>query len=493
MVKKYPPKKIVNTAPIKEQQKLNLNWSEYQKDIFRDIANGTGNTIVIARAGSAKTTSLVEGSKYIPKGKKSLFCAFNKSIQEELRLKLGNFIECLTLHALGFRGIRQRFGNVELNNRKTWSIVETLVEEPKQNYDLIDGVCKTVSLCKATLANTTEMIEKLIIDFDIDLCNIPVEEFVKLVFLALKLGIEKTDVIDFDDMIFLPLIYKINVGSYEMIFVDEAHDLNKSQIELALSALKPDGRIIVVMDPNQAIYAWRGADSSMLDNLKQRLSPKELPLPICYRCPKKVIEAAKQFVPDIQAYDQAEEGTIQNITFPDLYKLSKPGSYVISRYNAPLVKHCMGFLKRMMPANILGRDIGNNLSKLIKRSKKKTIKDFLSWLDNWEKLEKEKLLAKYPNADTDGITDKAECLYNLCEDMVSLDQVKDNIEKLFKDNGESGITLFSSIHRIKGKENKNVFILADTLRKSSQEELNIEYVAITRSMENLYYVWKKLP
>lgn len=111
--------------------KQKINWSLYQKDIFKDIANGDGNTIIIARAGSAKTSSIVEGSKYIPKGKRALFCAFNKVIKEELKSKLKKNIECLTLHSLGFRSIKSRFSNVELNNRKCWNIVESIIEDPK--------------------------------------------------------------------------------------------------------------------------------------------------------------------------------------------------------------------------------------------------------------------------------------------------------------------------------------------------------------------------
>src|SRR5271165_2210458 len=95
---KFPPKKPDNSHIIKPIVKH--NWSDYQKAIFRNIATGTGNLIVIARAGSAKTSTLVEGSRYIPKGKKSLFCAFNKHIQEELKSRLGSYIECSTLHSL---------------------------------------------------------------------------------------------------------------------------------------------------------------------------------------------------------------------------------------------------------------------------------------------------------------------------------------------------------------------------------------------------------
>ena len=78
----------------------------------------------------------------------------------------------------------------------------------------------------------------------------------------------------------------------------------------------------------------------------------------------------------------------------------------------------------------------------------------------------------------------------LCEDASTIEEVKKNIVNLFKDNEEKSIVLFSTVHKIKGKEADNVFVLADTLRSSNEEELNIKYVSFTRSMKKLYLVRK---
>lgn len=364
-------------------------WSEYQKNIFKDIYSGVGNTLVTARAGSSKTTSLVEGSKYIPKGNKTLFCAFNKSIQEELKSRLSERIECLTLHSLGFRGIRQRFGNVELNNYKCQDIVTDFFAFPKEDADLIDSICKTVSLSKANLVDTPDKIEELIDYYDIDLCETELKEFIPYVCKALRLCKEKTEVIDFNDMVWFPFVYRINVGKYDYVFIDEAHDLNKCQIELALSAVKPNGRVIAVLDTRQAIYSFAGADSKVYENLKSRLNPKELTLPICYRCPKKVVELAQTLVPDILPYENNIDGEIIDLKLFDLIKTAKPGDYVLSRYNAPLIKSCMNFIKNRVPANILGRDVGDGLLYLIKKSKRKLLKIFWNGLVNGKNLKKQ--------------------------------------------------------------------------------------------------------
>lgn len=489
--------KKINKFPLKKQDnshlihaKIKNEWSSWQKNIFKDIAKGEGNTIIIARAGCAKTSSLVEGSKYIPKGKKSLFCAFNKSIQEELSTKLGSYVECLTLHSLGFRGIKQRFGKVELDNYKCTNIVENLIGNKKNNYDLIDNIVKTVGFCKSNLVDTPTKIDQLIDEYDIDLCDVEISQFIKYVCQSLRLCKEKTSIIDFNDMIYFPFVYNINVGKYDYVFIDESQDMSKCMIELALSASKTNGRVIAVLDPRQAIYSFMGADHKVLDNLKQRLNPHELKLPICYRCPKKVVELAQTIVSDIEAYEKSIDGDIIDIDILDMKKYAKPGDYVISRFNAPLIKNCFQFLKYNIPANILGRDIGDGLSYLIKKSKKKNVIDLLKWISNWEKQEKEKLLIKYPKCNTDTISDKAECIKMLCEDTDSIEDVNNNLKTLFSDGNEKNIVLFSSIHKIKGKEANNVFVLVDTLRSSSEEELNIQYIAYTRAKQKLYLVKK---
>ena len=62
--------------------------SEYQKEIFDFIKHGVGNAVIDAKAGSGKTTTMVEGIKYVPKDMKAIFVAFNKSICEELEERL---------------------------------------------------------------------------------------------------------------------------------------------------------------------------------------------------------------------------------------------------------------------------------------------------------------------------------------------------------------------------------------------------------------------
>ena len=77
-------------------------WSSYQEAIFKNIAEGKGHTVVKARAGSGKTTTIMEALNHIPphvrREQVALF-AFNKEIAETLKSKAPAGVKVSTLVA----------------------------------------------------------------------------------------------------------------------------------------------------------------------------------------------------------------------------------------------------------------------------------------------------------------------------------------------------------------------------------------------------------
>jgi DNA helicase-2/ATP-dependent DNA helicase PcrA len=490
---KYPPKKPNNSHIIVPRQKL--DWSPFQKAIFKNIALDSGHLVVEAYAGSSKTTSIIESFRYVPKGKKVLGLAFNKIIQEEFRQRSPSYADIFTFHSLGFRAIKQRFGNaVELDDNKVFNIVKSLVSD-EWDYDLITNICDTVAFCKYGLQDAPNQIDQIISNFGIDLCEMDRKQFIGVVIKALGLDKLQTDKIDFNDMCWFPFVYNLPLGQYDYVYVDEAQDLNKSQLVMAKKACKIGGRIVMVLDPYQALYSWRMADTSILAEIKQQSGTKILPLPISYRCPKKVIELAQNWVPDITCPDAAPDGEILDISLNELYTLAKPGCFILSRTNAPMIKICMALIRNGIKANIRGRDVGKQLSYLIKKSKKKQIPAFLKWLEEWKDSEIAKLKEK--NINPENVLDRQECLINLCEECRTLDEVAKKVDELFNDSDENNIVILSTVHRAKGLERNDVFLLKWTFRAwfdkmhlidKPNEEGNIAYVGATRSKKRLFVV-----
>jgi len=470
--------------------------SPFQKAIYYNVAKEKGHLIVEALAGSGKTTTLIESFKFVPRGKKTIALAFNKIIQEELKSRAPSYVEALTFHSLGLRAIKQRFGAVTTDWYKIDNIIKDI--DKKIEHDLADNIKATVEQCRNALIDHPKGIDALISQFGIDTCEMDRKEFILFVIKVLTKDKSITDIIDFGDMCYFPFVYNLNLGKYDYVYVDEYQDLNKAQLVMAKKCANPiGGRIIIFGDRYQDLYSWRGSDSTLVEELKEETDTKILTLPISYRCPVAITTLARSWARDIQPTTWAKQGSIDNITLTKLYQIIKPGCFVLSRTNAPLIKVCMALIRQGTRANIRGRDIGSQLSSLIKKSKKKQIPAFLKWLENWKDEEVEKLRAKKMNPEN--VLDRVECLTNLCDELSSLEEVKKKIDELFNDTDEKSIVILSSVHRAKGLEREVVYLLKWTFRAwldnvphgmTENEEMNIAYVAATRTKDALHLVHK---
>ena len=63
--------------------------NKYHQAIYDFISDGEGNAVINAVAGSVKTTTIINALDIISPDKSVLFLAFNKSIVEELKNKIG--------------------------------------------------------------------------------------------------------------------------------------------------------------------------------------------------------------------------------------------------------------------------------------------------------------------------------------------------------------------------------------------------------------------
>jgi DNA helicase-2/ATP-dependent DNA helicase PcrA len=469
-------------------------WSNFQQAIFRDVAEGEGHTVVLARAGSGKTSTIMHALTMIPNGLTTLVCAFNKSIEKELASrvqKAGLSVEVKTLHAFGLRAISRAF-RPQINEYKVRDILEKLVPGDDKR-ERRDEMRKCISLCKGNLVERDDLdaVDGVCIDYGIDSGDDPKDRiaFCKIVLDAMDRCARDTKTVDFDDMVWLPVVLGLNVWQFDRVFVDETQDLNAAQIELMLMACAEGGRICVVGDDRQAIYGFRGADSSAIPNLIRRLDAKTLPLSVTYRCARKIVDIATQIVPDFEAAPNAKDGEVIETSELDIAEKARPGDFVLSRTNAPLVKHCLALLARGTAAAIQGRDVSVQLLKVVKKSKAKTIPDLAGWLREWRVRECERLLRKDPDVDTTRITDVANCIDVLCEGETSIASVTAKIQALFSDTDETRRVTLSTTHKAKGLERERAWVLADTYRPTrSTEEANLWYVAVTRAKNTLFLV-----
>jgi superfamily I DNA/RNA helicase len=496
-------------------------WSPQQEAVFEEFRTGRGHLVVRARAGTGKTTTVVHGVGLAPE-KKVLMCAFNKAIAEELTRRITKVgVEAKTLHSVGFAFVRRQWGptcrpDADRGFQLAQKVTGGPGVAPRPMVKLVAALAAKAKGC-CPLAPTQGQLLDLMVRFDLE-PDLEWEEEgwtpARVAQLAAKAmdaaAVPNTDMagrplpstVDFDDMLFVAVRQRLLRPWYDLVVVDEAQDMNATQILIAQGVCRKGGRIIVVGDDRQAIYGFRGADSRSIDRLKAELSAKELPLTVTYRCPKDVVALAQALVPDFHAAPEAPRGKVRNFGLELLHagKDVLPGDFVLSRTNAPLVTACLRLLRAGVRARIAGREIGKGILALIDRLHARDLPDLSRALVEWKRKEvlrvaglcgdNEDLL----EAKVQELEDTVETLAALTEGLSSIPELKARVESLFADDGRPSVVC-STVHKAKGLEAERVFVLADTIKAwtGTDEEANIAYVAITRAKAELVLVYKTPP
>jgi superfamily I DNA/RNA helicase len=145
---------------------------------------------------------------------------------------------------------------------------------------------------------------------------------------------------------------------------------------------------------------------------------------------------------------------------------------------------------------IRGRDIGVNLTTLVKKYKKSTsIKDFTVWLNQYEQREVDKLIALNKMNQVDLLQDKCTCIILLADGLDTVQSLIARIESIFSD--EISGTVFSTVHKIKGQEADTVYLLnphkiphkmavKSGLQWQLDQEYNLDFIARTRNKQAFY-------
>lgn len=486
------------------------NWSTQQLDVFDWFSSGRKtNLIVRARAGTGKTTTILEGTNRAPDAS-ALLCAFNKSIATELKTRLKNpKATAQTLHSVGYAAVRSAWQGIHPCDRSQRADDLTNSVCPGMTPDVIKRLVTTLhNKAREMAPHATKLgdITDLLYRFE---CEPEArwrasgydEKWIETKALeAMELAARVKPVrtgIDFADMIFLPVRNGWLFPQYELVVVDEAQDMTLAQLEIAQGVCK--GRMCIVGDDRQAIYGFRGADSGSLDRLKRELNAEELGLTTTYRCGRAIVAVASRLVPDFKAGEKNPDGLVTSLPMGKLLESVQLGDFILSRLNAPLVGVAMSLLRGGKRARIAGRDIGTGLRVILRKLSKNAtdVNTLLAEIVKWEEAEIARLVAAGREGQVDGIRDKAETLIAICDGADSLKSVEERIEALFTDDGlgTAGVITCSSIHKAKGREADRVFVLVDTLylRGRNQEEENLEYVAVTRAKKELIAVAEGLP
>lgn len=510
------------------------NLTTEQLQFLAECSDTNNNIILDAKAGSGKTFSLIEALGRLAGDK--LFMAYNRSIADEIKLRVSakgmlfaSTVAVSTVHSHGLKAFNASGLRAKTLSGKLSFMLDDMT---KGRYSDTDPIYRNL----AKIRNLTSMAKSAgfglnvaaesfpSIDSEMDwydladhfnieedlVGDISLDTVIELSIKLLKASNARTNSIDFDDMIYLPLLLDLKIPKYDAVLLDEAQDINATRRELAFRSMKPDGRIIAVGDPNQAIYGFTGADVASLEKIGTRAKAVVLPLSVCWRCDAEIIKSAQQQVPEIQARPGAPDGSVLSIDFEkgNFLSLPQPGDAILCRLNKPNVAVCLGLLRRGVRAKIEGRDLGKKLDDHLQRATQlyahQPLADSLLDLDTYEEGEVGKLVARNkPESTIALLEDEIDATRLIMERAIELNQqagypeFSTMLDSLFGDDVSGSFVVLSSVHKSKGREWPRVFILgyddympfpmAKMAWEKGQEQ-NLIYVAKTRAEKTLVLV-----
>jgi ATP-dependent DNA helicase UvrD/PcrA len=469
-----------------------------QQDIL-DAARGTQDNICVNALAGVGKTSLLEMLANRITNIPILYLAFNKRIVEEASKRLPGHVEMRTMNALGHRVWMQATGKrLIVDPQKMVNILKMQIEELPRSargecYEDFADTLRWLRFMKRdgwVPQDWLKVGKPLVTDWE-GYGEKPTELQAILIERGMSASIAQAYAgnIDFDDQVYMPVCFGGPWPKFPLVLCDEAQDL--SIINHAMFERLMYKRGIIVGDPWQSIYAFRGAVQGGMRKLVEQYSMREFPLSVTWRVPRLGVERAWFRVPHFKWAPEAPDGHIEALASWDADSIPDHAA-IICRNNAPLFRVAIRLLRAGRHVKLVGMDIGSGLLRIMKKLGPPTTPNAAiePLLDRWLRTE----LDKGKNEEI--AYEKYECLYALSirEDCTNLGQAIAYAEHLFKQQGP--IQLLSG-HKAKGLEWDTVYHLdpwripskyAQPDTEEWEQEMNVRYVVETRFKKELYLI-----
>lgn len=475
------------------------------------IINAKGNLCINAIAGSGKTTTILQYAANRPVDAKILYIAYNKSVKTEAQHKckkmgLSN-VRVETAHSLAYKHII-RNGNYSVNKRgyKTFDLTQILelraTGDPFVNFLLANHIAKLANyFCNSIALKVQDL------DYSTTLTDKKAKTFVKNHYQLIERGtreflakMENREIECTHDFYLKKFQLTNPVLNFDYILFDEGQDASPAMLDIFL---KQKAAKIIVGDIHQQIYAWRFAVNSL----------NQVPFPnynltTSFRFPPAIANLAnrilswKKYIDEkhipllIKGVGKTTDTKIRSkaiIARTNLGLLLKAIEYVVESKKAE---------KIYFEGNINSYTYAENGTSLydvlnLYLGKRNLIKDSLiKTMHSIEQLEN-----YIENTEDVQLAMMVRIVQEYGQKIpVILKEIKE--KHISTDDKETAEVIFSTVHRSKGMEYDAVYLVNDfiseeKIKKLSKnflkenyikinEEINLLYVAITRTKNHLF-------
>ena len=379
---------------INKENSVRLNKAQTEA-----VNTANGNLLIIASAGTGKTTTIVE--RYVNLVKN---CKFNpdeimmttftnkaaKDMLEKISKQTAKIPKYIgTMHSLFLKilrdnykeaGIKQNFTLLTEENDKKKIIREIIVKSGlKPTNDNVLYFTDSINRFKNAGINHEDLEE----NSDFEETNRLIEEAIGGEVIRVSPAIKKlrieiykgyqqklieSNMLDFDDILLLTYrlfdknekIKSIYSNKFKAIMVDEAQDLNVVQRNIL--ELLQNNNLCLIGDDCQNIYSWRGASNELIFKFDKK--HKKIMLEDNYRSNKEIIEAVNRIIKslsfkiDKKLKCTREKG--EKIRVKEFYAFDEEVDFLVSE-----AKQLIKDKERLEDISVLFRT--NNLGKQIER------------------------------------------------------------------------------------------------------------------------------
>ena len=281
----------------------------------KQAVESTARAIMIqAGPGTGKTRTLTAKIAFMVSEKIAdphdiLALTFTNKAAKELSQRIGVFLSktdsqvlAATFHGFCLGFLKEYLGfksNLMDDGLRLELISNALASVDKENFSgkkWARKMDRMISLCKQQLLGPEDDLSFVAEEVDIS-------SFRQVYTFFQELG-RKLNLVDFEDLIFLchqslsksqELLSKVQ-ARFQYIFVDEYQDLNLAQYEL-VKLLAQTSNIVVIGDPDQSIYGFRGSDNKYFKRFTRDYPGcEQILLKQNYRSTQTILDASFQMI-----------------------------------------------------------------------------------------------------------------------------------------------------------------------------------------------------
>jgi DNA helicase-2/ATP-dependent DNA helicase PcrA len=283
------------------------------------VSHMYGPLLVLAGPGSGKTTVVTKRiANLIANGVQPwqiLALTFTNKAAKEMRERVLALLESQGLHARGLTvstfhafcaRVLRDWGD-RIIGTTTFTIYDTAdqrsaVKAAIRACNLNDSNWKPASVLAAISSAKNKLID--VDRFEDEASDFYAKSIGKL-YRAYENILRGNDAVDFDDLLLktAQLLFQDEEvkqslqDRYQFLMIDEYQDTNHTQFVIADSIAKKHRNICVVGDPDQSVYAWRGADiSNILEFEEQYNDATVVPLGRNFRSTSHIVQTAAKLI-----------------------------------------------------------------------------------------------------------------------------------------------------------------------------------------------------